>query len=387
MSTTNEDYRGDSNRYVFKSRLHEFAQKVGLPTPVYESINEGTPHEPSFRSTVVVNGVRHDSLVGFSNHKAAEQSAAEVALKAYGVSNWYVFKCRLQDYAHKAGLPNPVYETINEGPPHEPSFRSTVVVNGVQYDSFGSFFNRKDADGSAAEVALVELGISGAVKRPFTRPHDETGLCKNLLRRYAQKMNYAMPTYQCKMDDRPGRPSFSCTVDIGGILYTGRSSKTKKEAEIEAAKTALLNTNTNVFQSSQDQFGPLTVIPSRKRAADSVADEASKAPKPKKSRFKMKCSKRKLSIDNNAGDGANINPEVESINGESGLQKSEAALPSEALKNYENGVSTNHHEKVTSAGEGSFALNNQKVFENVKSAELQSKEDNLGNAVENVKSA
>ncbi|WJX34940.1 hypothetical protein P8452_22997 [Trifolium repens] len=124
----------------------------------------------------------------------------------------------------------------------------------------------------------------------------ETGLCKNLLQEYAQKMNYAMPTYQCKKDDKPGRTHlFSCTVDIGGILYIGGVTKTKKEAEIKAARTAFIQINAS--QSSQNQFGPLTVIPSRKRAADSVADEASKAPKPKKSRFKRKCSKRKQSRD------------------------------------------------------------------------------------------
>lgn len=71
---------GVSNCYVFKSRLQEYAQKVGLPTPVYETIKEGPSHEPTFHSTVIVKDVRYDSLPGFSNRKAAEQSAAEVAL-------------------------------------------------------------------------------------------------------------------------------------------------------------------------------------------------------------------------------------------------------------------------------------------------------------------
>lgn len=65
---------------MFKSRLQEYAQKVSLPTPVYETIKEGPSHEPTFRSTVIVNDVRYDSLLGFFNRKAAEQSAAEVAL-------------------------------------------------------------------------------------------------------------------------------------------------------------------------------------------------------------------------------------------------------------------------------------------------------------------
>ncbi|PNX79928.1 double-stranded RNA-binding protein 1-like, partial [Trifolium pratense] len=87
-----------------------------------------------------------------------------------GVSNCYVFKSRLQEYAQKAGLPTPVYETIKEGPSHEPSFRSTVVVNDVRYDSLVGFFNRKAAEQSAAEVALVELAKSGAVDQSITQP-------------------------------------------------------------------------------------------------------------------------------------------------------------------------------------------------------------------------
>jgi hypothetical protein len=87
-----------------------------------------------------------------------------------GVSNCYVFKSRLQEYAQKAGLPTPVYETIKEGPSHEPSFRSTVVVNDVRYDSLVGFLNRKAAEQSAAEVALMELAKSGAVNQSITQP-------------------------------------------------------------------------------------------------------------------------------------------------------------------------------------------------------------------------
>lgn len=54
---------------------------MGIKIPVYETTKEGPSHEPSFRSTVIVNDVRYDSLVGFTHRKAAEQSAAEVALR------------------------------------------------------------------------------------------------------------------------------------------------------------------------------------------------------------------------------------------------------------------------------------------------------------------
>ena len=67
----------------------------------------------------------------------------------------------------------------------------------------------------------------------------ETGLCKNLLQEYAQKKNYAIPSYICTKQ-ASGVAPFICTVEIGGIQYIGAAARTKKEAEIKAARTALL---------------------------------------------------------------------------------------------------------------------------------------------------
>lgn len=86
------------------------------------------------------------------------------------MSNCYVFKSLLQEYAQKAKLPTPVYSTTKEGPSHEPSFRSTVVVNGVRYDSLPGFFSRKAAEQSAAEVALMQLADSGAGNESCAQP-------------------------------------------------------------------------------------------------------------------------------------------------------------------------------------------------------------------------
>lgn len=70
-------------------------------------------------------------------------------------------------------------------------------------------------------------------------PQHETGLCKNLLQEYAQKMNYAIPSYICNKSSSGATP-FTCTVEIGEIKYIGAAVRTKKEAEIKAARTALL---------------------------------------------------------------------------------------------------------------------------------------------------
>ena len=68
------------------------------------------------------------------------------------------------------GLATPVYDTIKEGPSHEPSFRSSVVLNDIKYDSLLGFTNRKAAEQSAAEVALNELAKSGDVSRCISQP-------------------------------------------------------------------------------------------------------------------------------------------------------------------------------------------------------------------------
>ncbi|CAD6270814.1 unnamed protein product [Miscanthus lutarioriparius] len=163
-----------------------------------------------------------------------------VAPAGIRVENCYVFKSRLQEYAQKAGLPTPEYHTLKEGPSHEPVFKSTVLVNNTRYESLHGFFSRKAAEQSAAEVALMEIAMSAPVAETRSIPAvQETGLCKNLVQEYAQKMNYAIPSYICTKQ-ASGVAPFICTVEIGGIQYIGAAARTKKEAEIKAARTALL---------------------------------------------------------------------------------------------------------------------------------------------------
>ncbi|KAJ4848638.1 hypothetical protein Tsubulata_035519 [Turnera subulata] len=216
-----------------------------------------------------------------------------------GLSNCYVFKSRLQEFAQKLKLSSPVYETIKEGPSHEPSFRSTVIVNGTRYDSLPGFYNRKAAEHSAAEIALIELAKSGELSNNVSLPVHEIGLSKNLLQEYAQKMNYAIPVYKCEKEETPGHAAhFKCSVEIGGIKYIGASVKTKKEAEIKAARVALLDIQ---LRAPDTQIGGsrLTVIPCKKRGAETarVSEETANAPKAKKGRVRKNMLKRKRSGD------------------------------------------------------------------------------------------
>ncbi|CAL5349162.1 unnamed protein product [Camellia sinensis] len=149
---------------MYKNHLQEYTQKSSIPLPVYERINEeGVPHEPRFRSVVLVDGASYASHDVFSQRKAAEQDVARVALD--GITQKILlreyppelamYKNRLQEYTQKSSIPFPVYETINEeGVPHEPRFRSTVRVDGASCTSHDVFSQRKAAEQDVARVAL-----------------------------------------------------------------------------------------------------------------------------------------------------------------------------------------------------------------------------------------
>ncbi|KAF8110075.1 hypothetical protein N665_0088s0086 [Sinapis alba] len=218
----------------------------------------------------------------------------------FGVSNCYVFKSRLQEYAQKHKLPTPLYETIKQGPSHKPFFQSTVTVDDVRYDSLPGFFNRKAAEQSAAEVALQELAKSSELSQCVSPPVHEMGLCKNLLQEYAQKMNYAIPSYQCQKRETLGRaPQFTCTVEIGGIKYTGAATKTKKEAEISAGRTALIAIQSESKINLANYSTQLTVLPCEKKTvevAKSPVKETIKTPKARKAQFKKKARKGKHEV-------------------------------------------------------------------------------------------
>jgi hypothetical protein len=223
----------------------------------------------------------------------------------------------------------------------------------------------------------------------------ETGLCKNLLQEYAQKMNYAIPVYHCQKDDTPGRVlPFSCTVEIGGIRYIGAAARTKKEAEIKAARTALLAIQSSASQSSEKPFGnsQLTVIPCKKRGTESVinTEEAANVPKAKKTRFKKKMLKRKLPRDK-AGHSLVENAvkmeffmdncsEPNQTNIPRIQEASLGTLAMEAMRNSQDGRSdVNSSEKEMSGGEVALAHRVNGSCENGKSTASYSNPSNNGN--------
>ncbi|PKU80825.1 double-stranded RNA-binding protein 8-like isoform X1 [Dendrobium catenatum] len=288
--------------------------------------SEGSPH-----ASQVTRSSENRMSSGSNGHNVVENGINYVnpSSPSLGVvANCYVFKSRLQEYAQKVGIPTPVYETLMEGPSHVPVFRSSVIVNNIKYDSLPGFFNRKAAEQSAAEVALVELTKSGQMTESIPTVH-ETGLCKNLLQEYAQKMNYAIPLYSCTRQ-ASGTNSFICTVEIHGIQYIGAAAKTKKEAEIKAARTALLAIQSASLAGAHGA-SPYTVLPGKKKGKETEQPqpESAKPLKPKKTKFKKKWPKRR--VPRRKKDHQNLAKSVTDETGEVNAEVVALALTSEDL--------------------------------------------------------
>ncbi|KAH7571676.1 hypothetical protein JRO89_XS04G0116000 [Xanthoceras sorbifolium] len=152
----------------------------------------------------------------------------EVALDWYLQYMTHPYKNQLQSYAQKRNLALPTYSCEREGPPHASRFKCKVTVDGQTYECSTFFPTLKEAEHGAAKVALMSLPSDG----------DDFMLYKNLLQELAQKQGYALPIYKTNKSGEPHVPTFVSTVEVEGEVFTGQEAKTKKQAEISAAKVA-----------------------------------------------------------------------------------------------------------------------------------------------------
>ncbi|XAR51468.1 hypothetical protein NMG60_11006102 [Bertholletia excelsa] len=163
----------------------------------------------------------------------------EMKPKAQNVPQLVMYKNRLQEYAQKSAIPLPVYQTLNEGKPHAPKFRSTVFVDGVYYTSQNTFSNRKAAEQDVAKLALD--GITKKIKEegcPLI--NEDTVFCKSILIEYAVKLNMEKPQYKTIQPEGPF-PMFVSSLVFNGVTYTGEAARSKREAEQVAARGVIIS--------------------------------------------------------------------------------------------------------------------------------------------------
>ncbi|CAA7030495.1 unnamed protein product [Microthlaspi erraticum] len=142
----------------------------------------------------------------------------------------------------------PVYAAEREGAAHAPRFRCKVTVCGQTFQSQDFSPTLKAAEHAAAKVALASL-------TPLN-PEGIDVAYKNLLQEIAQKENYLLPVYASATSGPSHKPTFVSTVEFGGKFFTGEEAKTKKLAEMSAAKVAFMSVTNNIVGNSNQTSSP-----------------------------------------------------------------------------------------------------------------------------------
>ncbi|XP_051120138.1 double-stranded RNA-binding protein 2-like [Andrographis paniculata] len=160
-----------------------------------------------------------------------------------------MYKNQLQELAQRSCFNLPSYTCIREGPDHAPRFKAAVNFNGETFESPSYCSTLRQAEHSAAEMALNALSSRGPSNSLAARILDETGVYKNLLQEVSQRVGASLPTYTTFRSGLGHLPVFTCTVELAGVIFTGEPAKNKKQAEKNAAQAAWLSLKALVQQS------------------------------------------------------------------------------------------------------------------------------------------
>ncbi|CAK9184642.1 unnamed protein product [Ilex paraguariensis] len=232
---------------MYKSRLQELCHQKRWGLPCYVCMKDGPDHNPRFKASVSVNGITFDTpnickssrearneaaklafilLASDYNSTAGEPKNEETCQSPESHSNALSgkvdmqneYKMKLQTYAQRKKLDSPLYSSKKKGPSHAPCFKATVTIDGEAYESPLFYKTLKEAEHAAAK--------------------NDFQVWKNLLQQLTQNEDFLLPTYKTIRSGEPHKPTFFSTVEIEGEIFHGNAAKSKKQAELNAAKVA-----------------------------------------------------------------------------------------------------------------------------------------------------
>ncbi|KAF4360626.1 hypothetical protein G4B88_015778 [Cannabis sativa] len=197
-------------------------------------------------------------------------------------------KKQLQKYARQRNFGLPVYFYECDQGPEATKFKATVTVRGQIFESSGSFNTSKDAESDAAKVALMSFLMESFQEAStpneeclewvsilefsfycfsYILEHhicDESRVYKNLLQEIVQREDLSTPVYKTIRRGEPHKPIIFTSVELDGEIFHGKAAKSKKQAELDAARAAYValkehkseKTNVNFTSSSLGAHTP-----------------------------------------------------------------------------------------------------------------------------------
>ncbi|WJX32910.1 hypothetical protein P8452_21185 [Trifolium repens] len=173
-----------------------------------------------------------------------------------------MYKSKLQELCHRRRWRLPRYSVTKAGPPHNPSFKASVFVNGVTFTSTNTFNSSKEAHNHAAMKAFLEFSSppSGSSiptnkygPKPKVQPAkpqetrvppqsrviltDTDRSSKLQQQNYTRKNDLDPPVFTIKSEGSPHDIHYKSTVVIDGKSFEIPTFyNTTKEAEEGATK-------------------------------------------------------------------------------------------------------------------------------------------------------
>ncbi|GMH23015.1 hypothetical protein Nepgr_024858 [Nepenthes gracilis] len=183
----------------------------------------------------------------------------------------HLYKNQLQIYAQKRNIALPVYDSDREGPPHDSRFKGKVTVNGKTYGSPEFYKTLKEAENAAARIALMSVSPDGVQEGDHI-------FFKILLQEFVQSEYSCLPKYNTSQSGPSHMPLFVSTVEIRGDYFQGQEAKTKKQAEMNAAKVAYTTLRERGTKSRNDINKEIISAPQNLniKQATNLTDEACK---------------------------------------------------------------------------------------------------------------
>ncbi|PON59201.1 Double-stranded RNA-binding domain containing protein [Parasponia andersonii] len=291
---------------MYKSKLQELCHKNQWGLPKYTSMKYGPDHNPRFGASVLVRGIFFDSLLVSKSNKEAHNHAAMLAFlhvtsgteplsiapvaveidhnhvhsNVSGVRNvrktnngeanieetyqslkmlsdaegviediHCQYKSQLHNYARQRNLDLPMYSCECDQGSHASHFKATVTVGDQTFESAEFFNTLKEAESGAAKAALMSLLVESFQQ-------DESRAYKNLLQELVQREDLSIPVYKTTKCGEPHKPNFFSTVELEGEIFHGKAAKSKKQAELDAARAAYIALNGR----GSTQFNELTSL-------------------------------------------------------------------------------------------------------------------------------
>ncbi|KAL5999352.1 HLA class II histocompatibility antigen, DR beta 4 chain [Asimina triloba] len=215
----------ESQNEAAKIAFHHFATPHPLPPSPLPGSSTGIVDLSN-----TANETRTSEMT--NQEKLANSDVHRSELNSSGMQ--YMYKNQLQVLMQRKNLSPPVYGSICEGQPHAPRFKATVTVDGQTFESPDFFTTIREAEHAAAKIALASLSDGIQEASSFV----DAGVYKNLLQELSQKEGFSLPVYNTVTSGPSHLPTFVCTVEIKGETFSGKPAKSKKQAEIFAAKVA-----------------------------------------------------------------------------------------------------------------------------------------------------